>query len=131
MPAVRLVRAHGEGLPDPVRVDELHGQKVRVRHRARVGDSERVLADGLDRPPHVDDLVAAGEEAVGVRGHVVADAVRASAVGLIDVDALDRAAGGGGGGRGEETLVGGLSADGVVEDEDLGGAGAGKGVELV
>ena len=69
-------------------------------------------------------MVAAFEKALGVRGEVVLDALGASFVGLVDVDALDGAPEGLG--RVGDTLVGGLAADGVVEDEDFGGAGAGR-----
>ena len=55
---------------------------------------------------------------------MVLDALGASFVGLVDVDALDGAA------EGLEVVgrvvFGRLAADGVVEDEDFGGAGAGR-----
>ncbi len=121
------VRTDRKRLPDTIRIDKLHRQKVSFGHGRGVRDAERIFADGFDGPPNVDDLVAAFEEAVGVGGEVVLDAIGAGFVGLVDVDALDGAAKSGLGGVGS---VGGLAADGVVEDEDLGGAGAG-GVMLV
>jgi hypothetical protein len=54
---------------------------------------------------------------------VVGDARAGGAVGLIDVDAVDRAAEHGGRGEG----VFGRAAGGVVEYEDAGGASAGRG----
>jgi hypothetical protein len=71
-------------------------------------------------------LVAALEESGCFGGEVVLYALWAGAVGLVNVDALDGAAEGAGklffGGK---TGVLGLTADGVVEDEDFGSAGAG------
>ena len=119
------IRTNGKSLPDTIRVNQLHGQKVIFGHGRGVRDTERVLADGFDGAPNVDDLVAAFEEAVGVGGEVVLDAFGAGFVGLIDVDALDGAAEGWGRvGWVAEALVRGLAADGVVEDEDFGGTGA-------
>lgn len=118
------IRTNRKSLPDTIRIDQLHGQKVLFGHGRGVRDAERVFADGLDGTPDVDDLVAAFEEALGVGGEVVLDALGAGFVGLVDVDALDGAAEGFG--RVGDALVGGLAADGMVEDEDFGGAGAGK-----
>lgn len=124
-PAMARIRTNGKSLPDTIRVNQLHGQKVIFGHGRGVRDTERVLADGFDGAPNVDDLVAAFEEAVGVGGEVVLDAFGAGFVGLIDVDALDGAAEGWGRvGWVAEALVRGLAADGVVEDEDFGGTGA-------
>lgn len=117
------IRTDGKSLPDPIRIDQLHGQKVAFGDGRRVGDPERIFSDGLDRSPDVDDLVAAFEEAVGIVGQVVPDALGAGFVGLINVHALHRAAQVEPGGVGR---VGGRAADGVVEDEDFGGAGAGQ-----
>ena len=122
-PAMMQVRTDGKSFPDPIRVDQLHGQKVLVGHGRSVRHAERIFADGFDGTPDVDDLVAAFEEALGVGGQVVLDAVGAGFVGLVDVDALDGTAEGFGAvGR---VLVRGWAADGVVEDGDFGGAGAG------
>lgn len=69
-------------------------------------------------------MVAAFQEALGVVGEVVLHSLGAGFVGLINVDALDGAA--------EKlrfidgALVVGLATDGVIEDEDLRGASAGK-----
>ena len=123
-PAMTQIRTNRKSLPDTVRVNQLHRQKVIFGHGRSVRDSERVFADGFDGTPDVDDLVAAFEEALGVGGEVVLDALGAGFVGLVDVDALNGAAEGFGVvGRVGDTLVGGLAADGVVEDEDFGGAG--------
>ena len=119
------IRTNRKSLPNTVRINQLHGQKVIFGHGRSVRDSERVFTDGFDGTPDVDDLVAAFEEALGLGGEVMLDALGAGFVGLVDVDALDGAAEGlqvvGWVG---DTLVGGLAADGVVEDEDFGGAGA-------
>ena len=124
IPAMTQIRTNSKSLPDTVRINQLHGQKVIFGHGRSVHDSERVFADSFDGTPDVDDLVAAFEEALGVGGEVVLDALGASFVGLVDVDALDRAA------EGLEAVgrvvFGRLAADGVVEDEDFGGAGAGR-----
>lgn len=117
------VRTNCKSLPHPIRIDELHGQQVLFGHGGGDRDPERVLADGFDGTPDVDDLVAAFKEALGVGGEVVLDALGASFVGLVDVDALHGAAEGLGGVC--EALVGRLAADGVVEDGDLRGARAG------
>ena len=86
------IRTDRESLPDTIRINQLHGQKVIFGHGRSVRDSEGVFADGLDRTPDVDDLVAAFEEALGLGGDQVLDAVRAGFIGLVDVDALDGAA---------------------------------------
>ena len=67
-------------------------------------------------------MITAFEKALGFVGEVVLDALGTGFVGLVDVDALDGAAEGLGGVGG--VLVWGRAADGVVEDEDFGGAGA-------
>jgi hypothetical protein len=91
-----------------------------------VGYGEGILVDGLDGPPDVDDLVAGLEELVGELGQVVGDAGARGRVGLVNVHALDGATKGCGWG----VLCGVLSrwrawaTNGVVEDEDTGGAGA-------
>ena len=120
-----LVWTDGKGLPNAIRIDQLHGQEVLVGDGCGVSNAERVFADGFDGAPDVDDLVAAFKEAVGLGGEVVSDALGAGFIGLVDMDALDRAAEGVGDG-----LVGGWAADGVVEDEDLGSAGAGRVVNV-
>ncbi len=93
-------------------------------------DGERVFADGFYGPPEVDDLVASLEEGRGFVWEVVGDAAGGCGVGLVDVDALDGAAEGHGLGGVRGAGFGGwgvaLAADGVVEDEDFGGAGAGE-----
>lgn len=124
MPAMTRIRTNRKRLPNTIRIDQLHGQKVLVGHGRSVRDSERVFANGFDRTPDVDDLVAAFEKALGVGGEVVLNALGAGFVGLVDMDALDGAAEGLG--RVGEALVVGLAADGVVEDEDWRGAGAGR-----
>ena len=103
-----LIRLDPKGLPDTIRIDQLHRQQVVVGNGRRVHDAERVFAHGLDGTPDVDDLIAAFEEAVGVGGEMVSDAVGAGFVGLVDVDALDGAAGSGGVvGLAGEAVVGG------------------------
>ena len=94
------VRTDRKCLPNTIRIDQLHRQKVSFGHRSGVRDAERIFADGFDGPPDVDDLVTAFEEAVGVGGEVVLNALGASFVGLVDMDALDGPAEGGLGGVG-------------------------------
>ena len=126
-PAVRVIRPHGERLAHAVRIDQLHGHEVSLGHGRGVHHAQGVLPDRLDRPPHVDDLISAAQQAICVFGDVVADAVGPGFVGLIDVHALDGPAVQGGfgswrfGGAGDVLA---LSTDGVVEDEDLRCAGA-------
>ena len=77
-------------------------------------------------------MVAAFEQALGIGGQVVLDALGAGFVGLVDVDALDGAAKGlGYFGRVGFALIVGLPADGVVEDEYLRSPGARKKCALV
>lgn len=58
-------------------------------------------------------------------------AFRASFVGLVDMDLLDRAVEGlRATGMVGDSLISGLATDGVVEDENLGGAGAGTVVSV-
>lgn len=123
VPLVLLVRSDRKRFPDSIRVDELHGQKVAVRDRIGVGDAQRIFEDGLDGPPDVDDLMSAFEQLVGFLREVVYYALRSCFIGLINMHALDRAAGGLCSGAVFAFVVG-LTADCVVEDEDLGGTGA-------
>ena len=59
--------------------------------RAPVGDGERLVCDGVrDGPPDVDDADAGLEEAVGLVGEVVLDALDGGFVRLVDVDAFLR-----------------------------------------
>jgi hypothetical protein len=134
VPPVGRVVPDAERLAPAIRVDEGDADQVPLGDGAGVGDGERVAQDrGADEgPPHVDDLDAAPEQPRGlVRGQVVRHARQRRRVRLVDVNAPDWAAEAGGGRlRGVRRLVelvGGLAADGVVEDEDLGCAGAGGG----
>ncbi|KAB8616627.1 hypothetical protein FH972_025962 [Carpinus fangiana] len=101
-PAMPGTVAHAERLAAAVRVHERNGDQVGVGHGGGVGDGERVLEDALDGAPDVDDLVARAQQRVGV------------------------------GGQGGGCLGGvfGGAADGVVEDEDARGAGAGAMMSL-
>ena len=128
MPAMTRIRTNGKSLSNTIRINQLDGQKIIVGHGRGIRDSERVFANGFDGTPDVDDLVAGFKKALGLAGEVVLDALGAGFVGLIDVDALDGTSEGLG--RVGEALVVGLSADGVVEDEDFGGASAGR-IKLV
>lgn len=121
-PAMLRVRTNRKGLSNTVRINQLHGQEVLVGHGGSVRHSEGIFADGFDGAPDVDDLVAAFEETLGFGGEVVLDALGAGFVGLVDVHALDGTAEGLG--AVGLVLVGRWAADGVVEDEDLGAAGA-------
>ena len=69
-------------------------------------------------------MITAFEKALGFVGEVVLDALGTGFVRLVDVDALDGAAEGLGGVG--WVLVWGRAADGMVKDEDFGGAGAGR-----
>ena len=119
-PAMPRIRLDRKSLPNPIRIDQRNRHQVLFQHGQCIHDAERVSADGFDGPPDVDDLAAAFEEGFGLGGEVVADAVGAGSVGLVDMDALDGAAAG----EGVVDPVRTLTADGVVEDEDFGGAGA-------
>ena len=99
----------------------MYGQEVLFGYGGSVRDAERVFADGLDGAPEIDDLVATFEEARGLIWEVVLDPLRASFIGLINMDALDGASGGFGV---SGALVTGLAPDGVVEDEHSRSAGA-------
>ena len=69
-------------------------------------------------------MITAFEKTLGFVGEVVLDALGTGFVRLVDVDALDGAAEGLGGVC--WVFVRGRAANGVVEDEDFGGAGAGR-----
>lgn len=127
VPALARGVADGEGLALAVGVDEADGHELVLADAAGVGDGEGVPLDAADGPPHVDDLHAALEELGGLLGgQVVRHARERGRVRLVDVHALHGAAEGGRGRRGGGVaLVLGLAADRVVEDDDLGGAGAG------
>ncbi len=129
---MRRRRANGKRLPLPIGIDELDGDELVVFYRAGFGDSKRVFQDRLDGAPDVDDLVAAAEESRCQLGQMVLYSLGACFVGLVDVDSLHGTAECPGvllGGC--ETGVVGLAADGVVEDEDFGGAGTAFCVSVV
>lgn len=119
-PAVGRAVADVVRLAAPVGMHELDHDEVRLRHRRRLGHGQRVALDRLDGPPHVDDLHAAAQEPVGVLGEVVRDAGEGRVVGLVDVDPLDGAIDAGVAGWMGRVWA----ADGVVEDEYAGCAGA-------
>lgn len=124
VPAVAVGVAHGEGLALARGVDERDGDEVVLADRVRVRDRQRVPLHRRDRPPHVDDLHPALEQLRGLlRRQVVRHARQRRRVRLVDVHAVHRPA------QGYAAvlagpLVRGLAADRVVEDEDLGRAGA-------
>ena len=115
-----LIGTHGERLALAAGIDEPYGHKVRVGHRVCVCDSKGIFEDTLDGAPHVDDLVARLEELVGIVGQMVGDAAACGGIGLVNVHPSDRTA--------SQVRIVALvllgTADGVVEDEDAGGAGA-------
>lgn len=121
VPAVAVGVPDRERLPLAVRVDEGDGDEVGLGDRVRVGDGERVPEHRPDRPPHVDDLHAALEELGRLLGRqVVRDARERGRVRLVDVHTVHGAPP-----RPVAVpLVRGLPPDRVVEDEDLGRAGA-------
>ena len=70
-------------------VNEVDGDEVVRAEGAPVGECEGLVGDGVgDGPPDVDDADARLEEAGGVLGEVVLDALNGSPVGLVDMDAL-------------------------------------------
>ena len=79
-----------------------------------ISDSERILQNGLDGTPHVDDLISAGQQGFGLVREVVGDARLRRTIALIDVNTVHWATKVDCGGR--PSLVLGSSANGVVED---------------
>lgn len=132
VPSVIFIRSDGEGLAHSVRVNELHGNEVAIRHRSSVGDGKGVFEDWFDGTPDIDDLIAAFEETISFLGEMMTHTVRASFVALIDVHALYRTA--------KSHLrrepiwliatVYSLAPNGMVEDEDFGCAGAAPRVSI-
>jgi hypothetical protein len=117
VPLVALVRLHRVRLAPSIWVDQSDRNQVRVRDGVGVGDSQGVFEDGADGPPHVDDLHTAFEQVVCFGGEVVRDAIERGSVRLVDMHAPDGAAEG-------VAAAGCGAADGVIEDEDFGRAGA-------
>ena len=120
IPHMRRVRAHCERLANSVGIHQAHGNQVTIRNRRSLSNSQGVFVNRLDRTPGIDDLESTAEELLmfGWVFEVVADAVWACLVRLIDVDALNGPAQLGFGSRGS---FWGCAADGVVEDVDLSG----------
>lgn len=99
----------------PVGVSVLHGDQVVVGERGGAGKGEGVRLDGplVQRPPDVDDAVAAAQQRVGLVGQVLAHALRRRQRRLVNV-------------RGEDGLALGRrvgAPDRVVEEEDPVGPG--------
>lgn len=92
VPAVVLVWQDRTRLSHPARMDQLDGQDILIRHRVRVADSQRVLVDGLDRAPHVDDLEARLQQAIGVLAQVARDLLSRCPLRLVDMCSLHRPA---------------------------------------
>lgn len=94
----------------PVGVSVLDGDQVVVGERGGAGKGEGVRLDGalVQRPPDVDDAVAAAQQRVGLVGQVLAHALRRRQRRLVDVRREDGLALG--------RRVG--APDGVVEEED-------------
>ena len=115
-PAVVRIIFHRIGFAAAVRIDQVGSDEIAwldrraVQHRKR-----RVLQRAADRPPQIDDLHAAFQEFVGLIGQVLANAIAAGYVRLVDMDARRRLA------RTGAADIGGAIhplADSVIEDED-------------
>ena len=88
-PLVLRVVAHAVRATGAVRVYEVHGHEVTLVEVPPVGDRQWLVRDRMvDGPPDVDDADAGLEEAVGLVGEVVLDALDGGLVGLVDVDTL-------------------------------------------
>lgn len=61
IPLVLLVRLDHEHLSDLIRMDQLHMQKIAVWDSIGVNHPQRILIDGLERPPDVDDFAGTFE----------------------------------------------------------------------
>ena len=84
---VRGIVVHPVGRAGTVRIHELDRGKVTRIEGAPVGDGERLVGDGVgDGPPDIDDADARLEEASGVVGEMVLDALDGGPIGLVDVD---------------------------------------------
>lgn len=105
-----------------VRINQLCNNEAIIADAVRLCNCKRITLHGLDGSPHVDNLYAVLEELFGVFREVVRDSRFGGSVRLIDMHALDGAA--------ETTscvdnfLVGRLTADGMVEDENARGTSA-------
>lgn len=55
-------------LPPPIWIDQPDGHKIPLGHAPGLGHRERVLEDGPDGPPHVDDLDAAPQQPLRLVG---------------------------------------------------------------
>lgn len=135
-------RTYTQRLASAMRIDEFDGNELIVENRVGCCDAQWVFEDGLDRPPHIDDLEAAFEESLGFIGEVVGHPFRGSRIGLIDVYSLDWASEGLRDWDGDRPLayilgwrfglsrygldagVDGLATDSVIEDEYFGCTGA-------
>lgn len=82
------IRSHVVRLALAVGIDKLNRHKVTIGYRVRIRDSQRVLQDGLDRTPDVDDLVSALEELGRIVGEVIGDSALGCFVGLVYVHSL-------------------------------------------
>lgn len=142
-----LTRPHSISLSSPMRIDQFNRYEFIIRDGIGGCDAQGVFQNRFDGSPDVDYLEAAFQKSGGFVGEVVGYAVRGGGVGLVDVHPLDRTAAGlwdwncDGpiacgwwlgrslglccGWDGLAAGVNRLATDGVVEDEDLGGAGAG------
>lgn len=112
---------HRQRLAPAIRVDQLNHYQPVIADAVRFCYSQRVALDGLDGTPDVDDLHAAFEQLLRFVGEVVRHTRQCCGVGLVNVHALHWA---------PEGFISTacarlLAADGVIEDEDAGGAGAG------
>lgn len=123
MPLMLGLMSDGVRLTPTGRVDELSDDKVFVRDGVGLGDGERVAENLLNGTPDVDDLHAALEELLRFVRQVVRNAGETGRVRLVDVDASDGTAETGVAGAGS---LGGLAADGMIEDEDLRCASSGE-----
>jgi hypothetical protein len=110
-----------------VGVDELDGDQLVILHAVGGCDAQWVFEDGLDGSPDVDYLVAAFEKGLSLIGKVEVNTVWSRCVGLVDVDSLDWSTETWGRRRAFFCFGAGVdrfTADGMVEDKDLGSAGA-------
>ena len=71
MPFVVNIRSDRICLTSSAGIDEIDDHKVGIWNTVGVRDSQRIFENLLDGTPHIDDLIACGEELVSFLGQMM------------------------------------------------------------
>lgn len=89
VPPMRLVRQNRTRFSHPIGINQLDRNNVFVWHRVRVANRKRVLVDGFNRPPNIDELKSGLQKSRAVFSQMSSDLILRRPFRLVDMGALD------------------------------------------